>query len=40
MFAINRFANVNMHDIHNTVEGRPSQLLDLLFDMTCLKHNH
>ena len=28
-FAINRFANMNVHVYYNTVWGQPSQLLDL-----------
>ena len=27
-FAINRFANINLHIYYSTVRGRPSQLLD------------
>ena len=33
-FAINRFANINMHVYYSTVRGRPSQLLDSQFGLT------
>ena len=33
VFAINRFANINVHVYYNTVWGRPSQLLDSQFGL-------
>ena len=33
-FAINRFANINVHVYYSTVRGRPSQLLDSQFGLT------
>ena len=40
MFTLNRFTNINVHVYYNTVWGRPLQLLDSQFGLTCLKHNH
>ena len=33
-FAINRFANINVHVYYSTVRDRPSQLLDSQFGLT------
>ena len=38
--AINRFANTNVRVYYNMVRGRPPQLLDSQFGLTCLERNH